>query len=74
MNKEPATYQQQAYEYIREQIITLSLKPGEYITDALVAECLKISRTPVREAFQRLERGAADQRITPWVACLHAGS
>jgi len=56
MNKEPATYQQQAYEYIREQIITLSLKPGEYITDALVAERLKISRTPVREAFQRLEK------------------
>jgi len=56
LNKELATYQQQAYDYIREQIINLALKPGEYITDAQMAEKLSISRTPVREAFQRLEK------------------
>jgi DNA-binding GntR family transcriptional regulator len=56
MNKEPITYQQQSYDYVRDQIINLGFKPGEYITDAQIAEKLNISRTPVREAFQRLEK------------------
>jgi DNA-binding GntR family transcriptional regulator len=56
MNKEPLTYQQQTYDYVRDQIINLGFKPGEYITDAQIAEKLNISRTPVREAFQRLEK------------------
>jgi DNA-binding GntR family transcriptional regulator len=56
MNKQYTTYQQQAYDFIRNQIITLGFKPGEYLTDTLVAEKLAISRTPVREAFQRLEK------------------
>ena len=56
MATELATYQQQAYDYVREQIINLGFKPGEFITDAQITEQLKISRTPVREAFQRLEK------------------
>ena len=56
MSKEPITYQQQAYDCVREQIINLELKPGEYITDNQIADELGISRTPVREAFQRLEK------------------
>jgi DNA-binding GntR family transcriptional regulator len=56
MVKESITYQQQAYDYVREQIINLGLKPGEFITDKQIAEQLNISRTPVREAFQRLEK------------------
>ena len=56
MDKELATYQQQTYDYVRGQIINLGFKPGEFITDTQIAEKLKISRTPVREAFQRLEK------------------
>lgn len=56
MGNELATYQQQAYDYVRERIINLGFKPGEFITDAQITEQLKISRTPVREAFQRLEK------------------
>jgi len=56
MSKEPSTYQQQTYDYVRGQIINLGFKPGEYLTDAQIAEKLEISRTPVREAFQRLEK------------------
>lgn len=56
MTKEPLTYQSQAYDYVRGQIINLGFKPGEYITDGQIAEKLGISRTPVREAFQRLEK------------------
>lgn len=50
-----ATYQQQAYDYIKQQIMTLGHKPGEVITDSQIARELQISRTPVREAFYRLE-------------------
>ena len=48
------TYQQQAYDFIKAQIMTLGFKPGEYITDSQIAGQLNISRTPVREAFYRL--------------------
>ena len=56
MPKATATLQQQTYEFVRGQIIHLGFKPGEYINDAQIAEKLGISRTPVREAFQRLEK------------------
>jgi DNA-binding GntR family transcriptional regulator len=56
MNKQYTSYQQQAYDFVRNQIITLGFKPGEYLTDSLIAEKLAVSRTPVREAFQRLEK------------------
>jgi GntR family transcriptional regulator, rspAB operon transcriptional repressor len=47
--------QQQAYEYVRNKILLMEFMPGETITDSKVASDLNISRTPVREAFQRLE-------------------
>ena len=47
--------QQQAYEYVRNKILAMEFMPGETITDSRVASDLSISRTPVREAFQRLE-------------------
>lgn len=50
------TYQQQAYGYIKDQILKLGIKPGAFITDSAIAQELQISRTPVREAFRRLER------------------
>jgi len=50
------TFQQQAYEYLKAQITRRGFKPGEYLTDARIAEDLHISRTPVREAFHRLEK------------------
>ena len=56
MESNGLTYQQQAYQYIKQQIFSVGLKPGEYITDSQIALQLKISRTPVREAFQRLEK------------------
>jgi len=56
MNNSAVTYQQQAYDYIRGQIMNLGFKPGELITDTNIANVLSISRTPVREAFHRLEK------------------
>jgi DNA-binding GntR family transcriptional regulator len=56
MGNGQVTYQQLAYDYVREKIITLGFKPGQFITDTEIAGELKISRTPVREAFYRLEK------------------
>jgi DNA-binding GntR family transcriptional regulator len=56
MARTSVTFQQQAFEFVRQQILTMGFKPGEYITDTQIAVRLNISRTPVREAFQRLEK------------------
>ena len=50
------TYQQQAYDFVKAQIMNLDLKPGQYVTDSQVASDMNISRTPVREALRRLEQ------------------
>lgn len=42
-------------EFIRETIIVGKLKPGEKISEAKLAEELRISRTPIREAIRMLE-------------------
>lgn len=55
MAKQATTYQQRAYEFVRSSILDLTYKPGEYLSDSQIASELKISRTPVREAFRRLE-------------------
>lgn len=43
-----------AYRVLHGNIIDIQLKPGQAITEKSMAEILKISRTPVREAFARL--------------------
>lgn len=55
MAESNTTFQQRAYDYVRNEIITLRYKPGQIITDTQIASELEISRTPVREAFHRLE-------------------
>src|SRR5690625_2455846 len=44
-----------AYTNIKESIITGELKPDEPIVEKQLAQVLEISRTPLREALQRLE-------------------
>lgn len=44
-----------AYDAVSEMIRKRQLRGGEIITEARLAEQLKISRTPLREALQRLE-------------------
>ena len=45
---------EQAYRQLEEQIVTLRLKPGEFLSEYALAEGLAIGRTPIREALQRL--------------------
>ena len=44
------------YEQLKEQILHLELPPGSAISEIETAEKYNISRTPVRDAFKRLER------------------
>jgi DNA-binding GntR family transcriptional regulator len=44
----------QVYELLREKILTLQLKPGESINERWLADWLGVSRTPIREAINRL--------------------
>lgn len=42
------------FEYLHEQILSLSLRPGDKISEADVAARFGVSRQPVRDAFSRL--------------------
>ncbi|MCF2524725.1 GntR family transcriptional regulator [Bradyrhizobium sp. G127] len=45
-----------AYAELEEMIVTLRLEPGTVLSEAVLAKLLKIGRTPIREALQRLSR------------------
>jgi GntR family transcriptional regulator, rspAB operon transcriptional repressor len=45
---------EQAYEAIRDMIVSGRLRAGETISEVQLAEALAVSRTPVREAMKRL--------------------
>ncbi|MDQ4109929.1 MAG: GntR family transcriptional regulator [Actinomycetota bacterium] len=52
----PATsLAEQAYQYIRERLVMLDIRPGAPINDGQIAEAIGMGRTPVREAIKRLE-------------------
>ncbi len=50
---EPLT--SQIYRILRDEIIALRLAPGQLVSEKEIAEVLKASKTPVREALIRLE-------------------
>ncbi len=45
---------ERAYQLIKHRIITCAFKPGESLNEAVVADMLKLGRTPVNQAFDRL--------------------
>ena len=45
-----------AYRSIRAQILEKAFKPGEALSEAVLAQELGMSRTPIREALKRLEQ------------------
>jgi DNA-binding GntR family transcriptional regulator len=50
------TLTDRAYAELEEMIVTLQLKPGTVLSEQALALRLKIGRTPIREALQRLAR------------------
>lgn len=56
--------QQQAYDYIKEEILSLRLPPHARLNALELSSRLELSRTPVREALTRLEQeGLADREV-----------
>ncbi|MFI1730004.1 GntR family transcriptional regulator [Streptomyces acidicola] len=53
--RRPAPLRQAVYEALTEMIINGSLKPGQHLVEADLAESLGVSRQPIREALQRLQ-------------------
>ena len=47
---------QRVYDYVREEVMSLRLRPGERITETMLVEELRISRTPIREGLRLLAR------------------
>src|SRR4030067_1669960 len=44
------------YEILKENIIGDQLKEGEILIESVLTDRFKVSKTPIREAFQQLER------------------
>lgn len=58
--------QDKAYLFIKERIINLEFKPGERLRAEDLAQRIKASRTPVREALSRLEQEGFVQSDSGW--------
>jgi DNA-binding GntR family transcriptional regulator len=54
--KKVTSLRNSAYEALKAMIITGQLPPGSRLTEIELAEKLSVSRTPIREALNRLER------------------
>lgn len=61
MNK--VTPADKVYNYIKEQIVTRRLYPGNRIIEEEVAEAVGVSRTPIRAALSRLANVGLVQQI-----------
>ena len=59
----PNSISDQIYERLKKQILHGEIEPGERLMQNQVAENLRASRTPVREAFRRLEQDGLVERV-----------
>ena len=63
-----SSVQEMVYRTLRDKIVNMELKPGTVISTQEIADSMSVSRTPVREAFIRLQRedllDVAPQRST----------
>ena len=53
-NNEDKNKKELAYDYLKEMIVNGELKPGSLLVERQLCERLSTSRTPVREAIQKL--------------------
>ena len=54
--RQPLSIREKVYDVIRNDILNGHIAPGERVVEARLAEQIKTSRTPVREALHMLER------------------
>ena len=58
---------EQVYDYVKNQILSGRLVPGQKIAEESIAEELGVSRTPIREAIRKLvELGLVDFQPRSW--------
>lgn len=50
------TLKEQVYDYLKQEIISGNIKPGERIVEEKISKALDVSRSPIREAVQLLEK------------------
>jgi len=63
---EPVTQREKAYRGIREGIINHRWSDGTRLVEREVCEILNLSRTPIREAFNRLEKEGLLEHVPKW--------
>ena len=68
------TAREYAYRMIREQVISLELKPGEAFNDMEFAAKIGVSRTPVREAVIQLSEESRIIEIFPQPRYAHCAN
>lgn len=56
INLSRLTLKDQVYEYLKTEILSGGLKPGQRVIEETIAEDLSVSRSPVREAVHLLEK------------------
>jgi DNA-binding GntR family transcriptional regulator len=54
--REAVSQSQRAYDRLRDEIVAWELQPGAHLNEVQLADHLSVSRTPLREALQRLAR------------------
>jgi len=59
----PHSISDQIYELLKQKILHGEIKPSQRLMQIQVAEGLKASRTPVRDAFRRLEQDGLVERL-----------
>jgi len=59
----PNSIADQIYELLKQKILNGEIEPGQRLMQIQVAEGLKASRTPVRDAFRRLEQDGLVERL-----------
>jgi DNA-binding GntR family transcriptional regulator len=60
--RDKANDQWTPYETLKQEILTGALQPGEKLVETTLAERLQVSRTPIREALNRLEQDGLTER------------
>ena len=58
-------YKEKAYAFLKRAIMTRELRPGDKVSERMLAAKLKVSRTPVREAIYAL-RDEGWIAVAPW--------
>ncbi|HJV46642.1 MAG TPA: GntR family transcriptional regulator [Bacillota bacterium] len=56
LRRNPSSSRHYVYKFLRDQILELKLEPGVGLSENEISEKLKVSRTPVREAFLSLSQ------------------